>query len=99
MCFDILIKLKKFSSSFGEITFLSLSTFYNRNLSLSGWGSGTGAAGLIGSFGYAGFNYFIIKTKRELIFQLLLILRSYFIGNETKDYYFINAFYTIFNGF
>ena len=43
------------SSSFGEITFLSLSTFYNRNLSLSGWGSGTGAAGLIGSFGYAGY--------------------------------------------
>ena len=42
------------SSSFGEITFLSLSTLYDKNLSLSGWGSGTGAAGLIGSFGYAG---------------------------------------------
>jgi hypothetical protein len=34
------------SSSFGEITFLSLSTFYTRSLSLTGWGSGTGAAGI-----------------------------------------------------
>lgn len=33
------------SVSFGEITFLSLSTFYNRVQALSGWGSGTGAAG------------------------------------------------------
>ena len=31
-----------FSSSFGEITFLSLSTLYSRNLSISGWSSGTG---------------------------------------------------------
>jgi battenin len=28
------------SSSFGEITFLSLSTLYDRSLSLTGWGSG-----------------------------------------------------------
>ena len=33
------------SASFGEITFLSLSTLYDRRLSLTGWGSGTGAAG------------------------------------------------------
>ena len=38
-----------FSSSFGEITFLSLSTLYSRSLSLTGWSSGTGAAGLIGN--------------------------------------------------
>ena len=31
-----------FSSSFGEITFLSLSTLYSRTLSISGWSSGTG---------------------------------------------------------
>lgn len=37
-----------FSSSFGEITFLSLSTLYSRKLSITGWASGTGAAGLIG---------------------------------------------------
>ena len=46
-----------FSSSFGEITFLSMSTMYSKSLSLTGWGSGTGAAGLIGSFGYAGSTY------------------------------------------
>lgn len=40
--------MASFSSSFGEITFLSLSTLYSRNLSITGWGSGTGAAGLIG---------------------------------------------------
>lgn len=33
------------SASFGEITFLSMSTLYNRRYSLTGWGSGTGAAG------------------------------------------------------
>jgi len=33
------------STTFGEITFLSLTTFYSRKLSLLGWGSGTGAAG------------------------------------------------------
>ena len=43
-----------FSSSLGEITFLSMSTMYSKALSLTGWGSGTGAAGLVGSFGYAG---------------------------------------------
>ena len=53
----ILTFLFTYSSDFGEITFLSLSTFYDHNLSMSGWGSGTGAAGLIGSFGYAGFIY------------------------------------------
>ena len=31
-----------FSSSFGEITFLSLSTLYSRRLSITGWSSGTG---------------------------------------------------------
>ena len=31
-----------FSASFGEITFLSMSTLYSRTLSLSGWSSGTG---------------------------------------------------------
>lgn len=40
-------------SSFGEITYLSLSTLYPRMLSISGWSSGTGAAGVGGSFGYA----------------------------------------------
>lgn len=43
------VMLASFGSSFGEITFLSLSTLYITSLSLTGWGSGTGAAGLIGN--------------------------------------------------
>lgn len=55
------------SSSFGELTFLSMSSLYRRELSLSGWGSGTGAAGLIGSFGYAGYAGILClyKTSRN----------------------------------
>ena len=45
--------MASFGSSFGEITFLSLSTLYPRMLSITGWSSGTGAAGVGGSFGYA----------------------------------------------
>jgi battenin len=37
-----------FGSSFGEITFLSMTTLYDRQLSITGWASGTGAAGFIG---------------------------------------------------
>ena len=41
------------SSGFGEITFLSLSTLYTTNLSLTGWSSGSGLSGLLSSFVYA----------------------------------------------
>ncbi len=57
------------SSSFGEITFLSMSSLYKRELSLTGWGSGTGAAGLIGSFGYAG-NLFKVKEEADLYISI-----------------------------
>jgi len=60
------------SSSFGEITFLSLSTFYDRNISLSGWGSGTGAAGLIGSFGYAGLTSLGLKPRTTILSMLFI---------------------------
>uniref|UniRef100_A0A8C2A0Q5 Battenin n=1 Tax=Cyprinus carpio TaxID=7962 RepID=A0A8C2A0Q5_CYPCA len=42
------------SSGLGELSFLSLSVFFNRNV-LSGWGSGTGAAGVAGAFLYSAF--------------------------------------------
>ena len=48
------------SSSFGEITFLSLSTYYSHSLSINGWSSGTGAAGLIGTLL---FFYFFFKSE------------------------------------
>ncbi|KAK5600711.1 hypothetical protein CRENBAI_011867 [Crenichthys baileyi] len=41
------------SSGLGELSFLSFSVFFDRNV-LEGWGSGTGAAGVAGSFLYSG---------------------------------------------
>ncbi len=55
----LIIFTNSLSSSFGEITFLSLSTFYTRSLSLTGWGSGTGAAGkqeLLNKYTYRSIN-------------------------------------------
>ncbi len=42
-----------FATSFGEMTILSLSTFYSSKLSLAGYASGTGASGFISTFVYA----------------------------------------------
>ncbi|XP_039905157.1 battenin-like [Simochromis diagramma] len=40
------------SSGLGELSFLSLTVFFSRSV-LEGWGSGTGAAGLIGALLYS----------------------------------------------
>ena len=61
------------SSSFGEITFLSLSTLYNRVLALSGWGSGTGAAGVGGSLIYAALTTLAGVSPRTTILIMLFI--------------------------
>ena len=45
------IILASFCSGFGEITFLQLTNFHDK-VSLNGWSSGTGGAGLFGSFFY-----------------------------------------------
>uniref|UniRef100_A0A8C1BH84 Battenin n=1 Tax=Cyprinus carpio carpio TaxID=630221 RepID=A0A8C1BH84_CYPCA len=42
------------SSGLGELSFLSLSVFFSRDV-LSGWGSGTGAAGVAGALLYSAF--------------------------------------------
>lgn len=49
------ITLASISSGFGEVTFLQLTHFYddsNNGDALNGWSSGTGGAGLVGSFCY-----------------------------------------------
>ena len=61
------------SSSFGEITFLSLSTLYDRVLALSGWGSGTGAAGVGGSLIYAALTTLAGVSPRTTILIMLFI--------------------------
>jgi battenin len=45
------VMLASASSGLGEISFLQLTHFYDP-LSISGWSSGTGAAGLVGSFAF-----------------------------------------------
>lgn len=60
------------SSSFGELTFLSMSSLYKRDLSLTGWGSGTGAAGLIGSFGYAAMTQAGLTPKATILIMIVI---------------------------
>jgi hypothetical protein len=57
------------SSGIGEITFLAMSSFYHRN-TISAWSSGTGAAGIVGSFSYLLLRSWINLTE----FQTLLIV-------------------------
>lgn len=46
------IGLASLSSGLGEVTFLQLTHYYERDKSISGFSSGTGGAGLFGSFAY-----------------------------------------------
>ena len=46
------VALASLSSGFGELSFLGLTHWYGR-FSLAAWGSGTGAAGLVGAGAYA----------------------------------------------
>jgi len=67
------------SSGFGEITFLSYSSYYNKN-TVSAWSSGTGGAGILGSWSYLGLRY-LLDAKNTLIVSSPLpvgMLISYF---------------------
>ena len=61
-----------FASSLGEITFLSMTTLYSRSLSIAGWASGTGAAGFIGSFGYAGLTSIGLSPRSTMLSMLVI---------------------------
>ncbi|KAI9293442.1 batten's disease protein Cln3 [Neoconidiobolus thromboides FSU 785] len=57
------IILASASSGLGEVTFLAMATFYKTNV-FHYWASGTGAAGLVGSFIYLAFStWFQFSTK------------------------------------
>jgi len=60
------------SSSFGEITFLSLSTLYGETAALAGWGSGTGAAGLGASLSYAGLTSAGVSPRTAILMMLIV---------------------------
>uniref|UniRef100_A0A7N9B049 Battenin n=1 Tax=Mastacembelus armatus TaxID=205130 RepID=A0A7N9B049_9TELE len=69
-----------FSSGLGELSFLSLTVFFTRDV-LQGWGSGTGAAGVAGSFLYSGLTQIGLSPQTTLLIMLVVpvtMLISYF---------------------
>jgi battenin len=66
------LRLASIASSLGEITFLSMSTLYSRNLSLGSWSSGTGAAGLIGAFSYAAITSAGVSPSNTILIMLCM---------------------------
>ncbi|RNA16684.1 Battenin [Brachionus plicatilis] len=77
-----------FSSSFGEITFLSMSTLYIRTLSITGWASGTGAAGLIGSFGYAALTSIGLTPSTTILLMMFIpvLMALSYVALPTVDF-------------
>lgn len=53
----------------GEITFLSLSTFYDKNV-ISSWSSGTGGAGVLGALAYAGLTSIGLSPRNTLLVMI-----------------------------
>ncbi|XP_035511104.1 battenin isoform X2 [Morone saxatilis] len=69
------------SSGLGELSFLSLTVFFSRDV-LGGWGSGTGGAGVAGAFLYAGLTQVGLSPQTTLLIMLVVpvaMLISYFI--------------------
>jgi battenin len=60
------------SSGLGDITILQLSTFYATH-TISGWSSGTGAAGIFGALSYAGLTGPLhVKPKTAMLILLFI---------------------------
>uniref|UniRef100_A0A0R3RPH2 Battenin n=1 Tax=Elaeophora elaphi TaxID=1147741 RepID=A0A0R3RPH2_9BILA len=62
------------SSGLGEITYLSLTPYFNRN-TISTWSSGTGGAGIIGSLTYAALTepHFLNLSPRVTLLIMLFV--------------------------
>ncbi|XP_039979806.1 battenin isoform X2 [Xiphias gladius] len=68
------------SSGLGELSFLSLTVFFTRDV-LGGWGSGTGGAGVAGAFLYSGLTQAGLSPQITLLIMLVVpfaMLISYF---------------------
>ncbi|MCJ8739100.1 hypothetical protein PDJAM_G00043350 [Pangasius djambal] len=69
------------SSGLGELSFLSLTVYFSSDV-LSGWGSGTGGAGVAGAFLYSAFTQAGLSPRVTLLIMLLIpavMLISYFL--------------------
>ncbi|KAM4697512.1 battenin [Rhinophrynus dorsalis] len=68
------------SSGLGEVTFLSLTSFFQSDV-VSYWSSGTGGAGILGSLSYLGLTEAGLSPRISLLVMLIipaLLLISYF---------------------
>ncbi|XP_074552262.1 battenin [Halichoeres trimaculatus] len=68
------------SSGLGELSFLSLTVFFSRDV-LAGWGSGTGGAGVAGALLYSGLTQLGLSPRITLLIMLVVpvaMLISYF---------------------
>ncbi|XP_077391806.1 battenin isoform X2 [Festucalex cinctus] len=68
------------SAGFGELSFLSLTVFYSRDV-LGAWGSGTGGAGVFGALLYSGLTQVGLSPQVTLLIMLTIpftMLISYF---------------------
>ncbi|XP_050414626.1 battenin isoform X4 [Patella vulgata] len=59
------------SGGLGEITFLSLTSFFDRNV-ISTWSSGTGGAGVFGSLSYAGFTSAGVSPRTTVLLMVVV---------------------------
>ncbi|KAK6176115.1 hypothetical protein SNE40_014459 [Patella caerulea] len=59
------------SGGLGEITFLSLTSFFDRNV-ISTWSSGTGGAGVFGSLAYAGFTSAGVSPRTTVLIMVVV---------------------------
>uniref|UniRef100_A0A672Z2Y4 Battenin n=1 Tax=Sphaeramia orbicularis TaxID=375764 RepID=A0A672Z2Y4_9TELE len=61
------------SSGLGELSFLSLTVYFSRDV-LGGWGSGTGGAGVAGALLYSGLTQMGLSPRVTLLIMLLVPL-------------------------
>ncbi|RWS31164.1 Battenin-like protein [Leptotrombidium deliense] len=59
------------ASGLGEVTFLGYTSLFDPNV-ISTWSSGTGGAGLLGSFSYAGITSLGLSPKHTLLLMLIV---------------------------
>ncbi|XP_014786537.1 battenin isoform X2 [Octopus bimaculoides] len=60
-----------FSSGLGEVTFLSLTSFFHKNV-VSTWSSGTGGAGIFGALSYAGLTMLNLSPRHTILVMLII---------------------------
>ncbi|XP_029462927.1 battenin isoform X2 [Rhinatrema bivittatum] len=69
------------SSGLGEISFLSLTAYYHRDV-VAGWSSGTGGAGIFGALSYLWLTWAGLSPQHTLLVMLVIpviLLCSYFL--------------------